>query len=110
MTKRREVEAAIIVLSCLNPDVSGYKDGPSRTADVKFQEGGEDIGGRLKLSLDALAKICLSGAQGQVIATTIAITQDPTRRVQLFASANTKTTLHFAQRNIQFPFRRSTSS
>jgi hypothetical protein len=61
---------------------------------IEFQERKEDTEDRLKLSLDALAKICLSSAQGQVIAATIAITQNPARRVKLFISANPTTTLH----------------
>jgi hypothetical protein len=93
ISKRYELETAITVLSCLSSNVSDYKDGPSRTANVQFQKREEDTEDRLKLTLDALAKICLSSAQGQVITTTIAITQSPARRVELFISANTKTTL-----------------
>jgi hypothetical protein len=93
ISKKREVETAVTVLSCLSSNVSKYKEGPSRAVDVKFQEE-QDYGERLRLSLDALAKICLCDAQGQVIATTISITQTQNLgRVELFISANTKATL-----------------
>jgi hypothetical protein len=95
ISKRRELETAITILSCLSSNVSNYKDGPSaRTVDIKFQEGEEVYGERLRLSLDALAKICLSSAEGQVIATTMSITraQNP-GRIELFISTNMKATL-----------------
>jgi hypothetical protein len=94
ISKRREVETAITVLSCLSSNVSAYKDRPILRADIKSQEREEDTEDRLRLSLDALAKICLSSAQGQVIAATVAITQDPVRRIELFVSASPTTTLH----------------
>lgn len=58
---------------------------PSQSAEQRYHD-------QLKLTLDALAKICVSEKQGQVVATTVSITTNPAC-VEIFISANTDLTL-----------------